>query len=158
MEKKLIELLNQSLADEWLSYYCFWIGAKVMVGPMRDEIAKELEEMATEELRHAGILVDKIIVLGGVPVLAPKDWHKISNCGYEAPADFSVKAILFQNIKNEQRAVDAYKKLISFAKGKTSFEHEIIANILEEEIEQKDYLINMVEHLEEKTSEGKKEM
>jgi len=158
MEKKLIELLNQSLADEWLSYYCFWIGAKVMVGPMRDEIAKELEEMATEELRHAGILVEKVIELGGIPVLAPKDWHKISNCGYEAPADFSVKAILFQNIKNEQRAVDAYKKLISFAKGKTSFEHEIIANILEEEIEQKDYLINMVEHLEEKTSEGKKEM
>ncbi len=158
MEKKLIELLNQTLADEWLSYYCFWIGAKVMVGPMRDEIAKELDEMATEELKHAGILVDKIIGLGGTPVLAPKDWHKTANCGYEKPKDFSVKAILFQNIKREQCAVDAYKKLISFAKSKTSFEHEIIANILEEEIEQKDYLINMVEHLEEKTSEGKKEM
>lgn len=155
MEKKLIDLLNQALADEWLSYYGFWIGAKVMVGQMRDEIAKELEEMTTEELKHAGILVDKIIGLGGTPVLAPKDWHKISNCGYEAPADFSVKAILFQNIKSKQRAVDAYKKLISFAKNKTSFGSEILSDILEEEIEQKDYLINMVEHLEAKETANK---
>ena len=156
VSKKLIELLNQALADEWLSYYCFWIGAKVMVGQMRDEIAKELEEMATEELKHAGVLADKIIGLGGTPVLTPKDWHKIANCTYEAPKDFSVKSILFQNIKSKQRAVDAYKTLISFTKGKTSFNHEILSDILEEEIEQKDYLINMVEHLEEKTSNGVK--
>ncbi|MDD5454962.1 MAG: ferritin-like domain-containing protein [Candidatus Ratteibacteria bacterium] len=151
MKRKLIELFNQALADEWLSYYCFWIGAKVMVGPMRDEIAKEMDEMATEKLKHAGILVDKIMELGGTPVLAPKDWHKTSNCIYEVPRDFSVKAILFQNIKREQCAVDAYKKLISFTKNKTSFESEILSDILEEEIEQKDHLINMVEHLEEKT-------
>ena len=43
MEKKLIALLNKSLADEWLSYYCFWISARIMVGPMRDEIAKEMD-------------------------------------------------------------------------------------------------------------------
>ncbi len=153
MEKKLIELLNQSLADEWLSYYCFWVGAKVMVGHMRDEIAKELEEMATEELKHAGILVDKIIGLGGTPVLAPKDWHKIANYSYESPKDFSVKSILFQNIKSKQSSVDAYKKLISFTKNRTSFENAILSDILEEEIEQKDYLINMVEHLEKKNSE-----
>ncbi len=155
MERRFIELLNQAFADEWLSYYCFWIGAKVMVGPMRDEIAKEIAEMATEELRHAGILVDKIIELGGTPILAPKDWHKIANCGYEEPADFSVKAILFQGIKRKQSAVDAYKKLVSFMKSKTSFEHETIANILEEEIEQKDYLINIVEHLEAKETGNK---
>ncbi|MBU0533834.1 MAG: ferritin [Candidatus Omnitrophica bacterium] len=153
MERKLIELLNQALADEWLSYYCFWIGAKVMVGHMRDEIAKELEEMATEELKHAGILADKIIELGGTPVLTPKDWHKIANCSYEVPKDFSVKSILFQNIKSKQSAVDAYKELISFSKGKTSCNHESLANILEEEIEQKDYLINMVEHIAKKNSE-----
>jgi bacterioferritin len=152
MEKKLVELLNQILADEWLSYYCFWVGAKIMVGPMRDEIAKELEEMAAEELKHAGILVERIIELGGTPVLAPKDWHKISNCAYETPKDFSVRAILFQNIKREQCAVDAYKKFLSFAKGRTSLEHEVIANILEEEIEQKDHLISIVEHFEEKTA------
>ena len=123
MKRKLIELLNQVLADEWLSYYCFWVGAKVMVGHMRDEIAKELEEMATEELKHAGILADKIIELGGTPVLTPKDWHKIANCSYEFPKDFSVKSILFQNIKSKQSSVDAYKELISFTKGKAFCNH-----------------------------------
>jgi len=26
---KLIELLNKALADEWLAYYQYWVGAKV---------------------------------------------------------------------------------------------------------------------------------
>ncbi len=72
----------------------------------------------------------------------------MTNCSYEAPKDFSVKAILFQNIKSEQCAIDVYKKLVSFTKGKDPISNEILVNILDEEIEQKDDLINMVEHLE----------
>ena len=37
---KLIEMLNKALADEWLAYYQYWVGAKVVKGPMREgEIA-----------------------------------------------------------------------------------------------------------------------
>lgn len=44
--KKLIELLNKVLADEWLAYYQYWIGAKVVMGPMRGTVAGELMEHA----------------------------------------------------------------------------------------------------------------
>ena len=40
--KKLIEILNQALSEEWLAYYQYWIGARVMSGPMHGEIEKEL--------------------------------------------------------------------------------------------------------------------
>ena len=154
-KKKLLELLNKALADEWLSYYRYWIGAKVIVGEMRESTAAELEEMATAELKHAGVLVDRIIQLGGTPILKPADWYKMTDCGYKAPKDFSVKAILFQNLKSEQCAIDVYKKLVSFTKGKDSVNYKILVNILEEEIEQKDDLINILEHLEAKNSEPK---
>lgn len=147
-KRKLVELLNKVLADEWLAYYRYWIGAKVMVGEMKESVAAELEEIATDELKHADMLVGRIIELGGTPILNSKDWHKRSNCGYEVLASLSVKAILFQNIKSEQCAIDVYKKLTNLTKSKDSASYEILVGILEEEIEQKDDLINILEHLE----------
>ena len=99
---KLIELLNKALADEWLAYYQYWIGAKVVKGQMRGEVVAELVQHAGDELRHAGMLVDRIIQLGGTPILKPEDWYKMTNCGYDAPDDPHVKTVLQQNIKGEQ--------------------------------------------------------
>jgi len=31
--KKLTEMLNAALAEEWLAYYQYWIGARLMEGP-----------------------------------------------------------------------------------------------------------------------------
>ena len=152
-KKELIELLDGALADEWLSYYRYWIGAKVVVGETKESVASELEEMATAELKHAGILVDQIIKMGITPIINPKDWIKIANCSYEVPKDFSVKAILLQNIKSEQCEIDIYKKLVNFTKHKDTALNEKLLNILDDEIEQKDDLINMLEHLEVKNSE-----
>jgi ferritin-like protein len=58
---KLIEMLNKALADEWLAYYQYWVGAKVAKGPMRGTVATELLEHATEELGHAELLSDSIV-------------------------------------------------------------------------------------------------
>ncbi|HDM42883.1 MAG TPA: ferritin, partial [Firmicutes bacterium] len=63
----LVNLLNKALADEWLAYYQYWIGARVVKGPMRGAVVVELEEHAGDELRHAGMLVDRIMQLGGTP-------------------------------------------------------------------------------------------
>lgn len=40
--EKLVEMLNAALAEEWLVYYQYWVGAKVMEGPMHSEIEPEL--------------------------------------------------------------------------------------------------------------------
>ena len=47
---RIIEMLSKALADEWLAYYQYWVGAKVAKGPMRGTVAAELLEHATEEL------------------------------------------------------------------------------------------------------------
>ena len=74
---KLINLLNKALSDEWLAYYQYWIGAKVVKGPMKDAVIAELTIHATEELSHAELIATRIIQLGGTPVLSPEEWLKI---------------------------------------------------------------------------------
>ena len=65
----LIDLLNRAYASEWLAYYQYWLGAKVIKGPMKDAVAAELNLHATEELNHAVMLAGRIVQLGGTPVL-----------------------------------------------------------------------------------------
>jgi len=34
--QQLLSLLNKAFADEWLAYYQYWLGAKVVKGPMKE--------------------------------------------------------------------------------------------------------------------------
>ena len=52
---ELLGMLNKALADEWLAYYQYWLGAKIVKGPMKDAVAAELILHATEELSHRGL-------------------------------------------------------------------------------------------------------
>jgi bacterioferritin len=144
---KLLELLNKAFADEWLAYYQYWIGAKVVKGPMRGQVASELEEHAGEELEHAGMLTERIIQLGGTPILKPEDWYKLSNCGYETPEDPHVKAVLKQNIKGEQCAIDVYNKLLKTVKDKDPVTYNMILKILEDEVEHEEDLQTILEDM-----------
>ncbi len=137
---KLLELLKKALADEWLAYYQYWVGAKVVEGPMRGIVEMELNEHAGEELEHAEMLTGRIIQLGGIPILEPKDWYTMTNCGYEAPEDPSVESILEQNIKGEQCAIEVYQKLIKFVEGKDPITYHLIEKILEDEVEHEEDL------------------
>lgn len=132
---KLLEMLNAALSEEWLAYYQYWIGAKLMEGPMRSEIEPELLLHATQELNHAVLVVDRIIQLGGTPVLTPSDWPKFSRCEYEAPVDPYVEVILQQNLRGERCAIQRYKEIADFTNGKDHTTHQMATTILNEELE-----------------------
>jgi len=144
----LIEMLNKALADEWLAYYQYWIGAKVAKGPMRGAVTLELEEHATEELGHALMLVDRIIQLGGTPLLAPKDWYEVTNCGYEPPEDPYVEVLLEQNIKGEQCAIGAYQELVTLTKNADPVTYEMVLQILTDEIVHEEDLQALAEDIQ----------
>jgi bacterioferritin len=145
---KLIDLLNKAFADEWLAYYQYWVGAKVVKGPMRAAVVAELQEHAQDELKHAGMLAERIIQLGGSPILKPQDWYKMTNCGYEAPEDPSVKAVLKQNIKGEQCAIEVNQRLIETTKDKDPVTYNMIVEILEDEVEHEEDLQAILEDIE----------
>jgi bacterioferritin len=145
---ELLNLLNKALADEWLAYYQYWIGAKVVKGPMKDAVIAELTLHATEELSHAELIATRIVQLGGIPVLSPEEWQKITNCGYEAPVDDYVEIILDQNIKGEQCAIRTYSKMLDITRVADPITYNIILQIITDEVEHEEDLAALKEDLE----------
>jgi bacterioferritin len=146
--RTLLDLLNKAFADEWLAYYQYWIGARVAKGPMRKTSVSELEEHAGEEHKHAGMVAERIIQLGGTPILKPEEWYKLANCAYEAPEDPSVITILKQNVKSEQCAIDVYKHLLDMTKDKDEVTWKMILEILDDEVEHEADLQALLEDID----------
>jgi bacterioferritin len=145
---ELVSLLNKALADEWMAYYQYWIGAKVVKGPMKDAVISELQLHATEELAHAELLALRIVQLGGTPVLSPDEWSRITNCGYDSPTDPYVEIILDQNIKGEQCAIQTYSKLMEITREADPVTYNIILKIITDEVEHEEDLAALKEDLE----------
>ncbi len=151
---EILKLLNAAYASEWLAYYQYWIGAKIIKGPMKDAVIAELTLHATEELNHATLLATRILQLGGTPVTNPMDWFKLSPCAYDDPTDPYVAVLLDQNIAGEQCAISAYKALMDSTKDKDMVTYNLALTILEQEVEHEEDLQSLREDLELMVSRG----
>jgi len=145
---KVLELLNKAFSDEWLAYYQYWLGAKIVRGPTKDNVIAELVQHATDELRHADMVANRIIQLGGTPVTEPKKWYELTNCGYDAPDDPYVKVILEQNIKGEQCAISVYHAMLQETREKDPVTYELALQIMQDEVEHEEDLQSLLEDLE----------
>ncbi len=144
---KVLGLLNKAFADEWLAYYQYWIGTKVVSGPMKDAVIAELIQHAADELRHADMVTTRIIQLGGTPLTSPKKWFEQTNCGYDPPDDPFVKKILEQNIKGEQCAIGVYSGIIEQVGLKDPVTYNLAVQILQDEVEHEEDLQALEEDL-----------
>lgn len=131
---KVIELLNKAFADEWLAYYQCWIGSKIVKGPMKETIISKLLQHANDELKHANLLSNRIIQLGGMPLLSPKEWFDNCNTGYATPIDPYILEILRQNLESERESIGVYKKIMEITKDKDIITYDLILQIIKEEI------------------------
>ncbi|MGV8163107.1 MAG: ferritin-like domain-containing protein [Candidatus Nanoarchaeia archaeon] len=146
---EMIDSMNKALADEWLAYYQYWVGSLVVKGPMRPNVQAELKEHAEEELKHAGMLAERIIQLGGTPILDIKELSTKSMCGYDAPTDPHVLKILEQNIKGERCAIAVYNQLLSKLKGTNDMiSFNMIRKIMEDEVKHEQDLEDLKEDIE----------
>ena len=134
-KKELIQMLNEALSEEWLAYYQYWIGARVMEGPMRTEVEEELLIHADEELNHATMLVERIDQLDGTPVLSPDQWYEFAGCDYEVPEDPYIEVILEQNLNGERCAIERYQDIASFTQGKDHSTYQMAVQIMNDELE-----------------------
>ena len=152
----IITDLNKAYADEWLAYYQYFIEAKVIKGIMKDAAIAELEQHAADELRHANMVADRILQLGGTPLLNPKDWFTHTNCGYEEPKDFDVVSILEDSIKGEQCAISIYSGLAGMTRDKDIVTYDIVSQILADEVEHEEDLQALFDDITEFITDIKK--
>ncbi len=154
----IIRILNRAYADEWLAYYQYFIESKVVKGIMKDAAITELNQHAADELRHATMLADRILQLGGTPLLHPQDWFKQCNCEYEAPKDFDVVQILQDAIKGEQCAIQTYSDIVELTRNKDIVTYDIVSQILADEVEHEEDLQALHDDISEFISELKKSL
>ncbi len=152
---EVVKLLNKAYADEWLAYYQYYIEEKVVKGIMKDAAIAELNQHAQDELRHANMVAERIIQLGGTPLLNPKEWFTHTNCGYEEPKNFDVLAILEDAIKGEQCAIKTYSKILDITRDKDIVTYDIVSQILADEVEHEEDLVALHEDISEFVKELK---
>lgn len=146
---EIIELLNKALADEWLATYQYWAGSYVVKGLLRKEVQNELKEHMEEELKHVEMLAERIIQLGGTPILDPKQLGAKSNCGYDVPSNFDSESIVKQNIKGEQCAIISYQQILQKLKSTNDYvTFNIIRKILKDEIEHEQDLEDLLSDIQ----------
>ncbi len=143
---ELVEELNKALADEWLAYLQYLNSAKIVNGRMFPVVVKELEGIAAEELEHAGELIERIIQLGGKPVVDPKKYYDLTNCGYEVPTE-DIPQVLKAAIKGEGCAIKVYDKIAAMTHGKDIVTYNLMIHIMEEEIDHEQRYENILEAL-----------
>lgn len=153
---EIITTLNKAYADEWLAYYQYFIEAKVIKGIMKDAAIAELTQHAADELRHANMLADRILQLGGTPLLHPQEWFTHTNCGYEEPKDFDVVSILEDSIKGEQCAISIYSQLADMTRHKDIVTYDIVSEILADEVEHEEDLQTLHDDITEFIADLKK--
>jgi len=146
---EIIKVLNRAYADEWLAYYQYFIEAKVIKGIMKDAAIAELNQHATDELRHANMVADRILQLGGTPLLNPKDWFTHTNCGYEEPKNFDVVSILKDSIKGEECAISTYSAIADMTRDKDIVTYDLVSEILADEVEHEEDLQSLYEDITE---------
>ncbi len=133
--KKVIEMLNSALSEEWLVFYQYWLGAQLMEGPMRTAIEAELMKHAQEEFGHAALVATRIIQLDGIPVTSPQDWFKLSKCKYFPPTDLYIETILKENLSGERCAIETYQTIANYTDGLDYATYRMATQILSDELE-----------------------
>lgn len=144
---EVVRLLNKAYCDEWLAYYQYFIESKVVKGIMKDAAIAELNQHAIDELRHANLVADRIIQLGGTPVIHPQDWFKYANCKYDAPQNPDVLKILEDAIRGEKCAIGVYSSLSDLTKDKDIVTYNMVNTILADEVEHEEDLQALYEDI-----------
>lgn len=145
--KVLLNKLHAAFADEWMAAYQYWIGAKIVRGPLRAAVAAELMQHYQEEMGHAMLLADRILQLGGDLRMFPQDWHKMGGCHYDAINNAQVVSVLQENLKGEQCAIDFYNGILKMVEGKDAITYNIILSILSDEVEHEQDIMQLLEDI-----------
>ncbi|MFQ5983989.1 MAG: bacterioferritin [Alphaproteobacteria bacterium] len=68
-DAKLIEGLNRMLTQEYACAIRYATHAAIITGPYAQVVSARLKEIAGDEARHAKMLRDRIVALGGAPTM-----------------------------------------------------------------------------------------
>ncbi len=103
----VIDHLNEILKHEWTGVAQYSQASFIIEGPWREVYAEKFEGDAKESFKHAQLVGNKIVALGGVPV-AQRNEVKQSR---------DLTEVLENSLAFEAKAVEMYNKALELAEG-----------------------------------------
>ncbi len=103
---KLIEVLNQLLADELTAISQYMVHSEMCDAWGYEKLHKAIEGQAMDEMHHAEWLIQRILFLEGMPIVSALNPMKIGT---------SVRDMIFNDEEAEMGAVRAYNTGIKAA-------------------------------------------
>jgi len=150
---KLIEVLNQLLADELTAISQYMVHAEVCDSWGYDKLHKAIEGQARDEMHHAEWLIERIVFLDGVPVVNRLNAMTIGKTvpdmvGHDQDAELAAvraynSAIGLAHEVDDQATVDLLTKILKMEEGHVDWAEKQRAQIEQMGIE--NYLANQTE-------------
>lgn len=138
VSQELLNLLNDAIAREiqvsiqYMWQHIQWVGVKAFA------VKEEFRNISIDEMKHAEVIAERLFYLGGIPTTKPTPINVGSN----------LKEMLEQDVKDEENAIEMYKKIISIAEKEGDVTTaEIFRDILEDEEEHHDTFSSLLEEL-----------
>ncbi|TWU67430.1 MULTISPECIES: ferritin-like domain-containing protein [Crateriforma] len=103
----VIEILNEILKHEWTGVAQYSQNSFIHEGPWREVYAEKFLGDAKESFKHAQLIGDKIVALGGVPVATRNEIRQSKD----------LKEVLQYSLEFESKAVEMYTKALELADG-----------------------------------------
>ncbi len=134
--KGLLSLLNEAIAREmqvsiqYMWQHVLWKGVSAFA------VQEELKKIAVQEMKHAELIAERLNYLGGIPTTKPAPIFVGEN----------LKEMLQQDVKDEEGAIELYKKIIKVARDEGDITTaRLFEEILEDEEEHHDFFTTVLE-------------
>ncbi|HEX6136310.1 MAG TPA: DUF892 family protein [Casimicrobiaceae bacterium] len=145
--KVVIELLNAALATEIVCVLRYKRHYFMAQGIASESVKQEFAQHATEEQQHADRIAERIVQLGGEPDLDPDSLTKRSHSEY-VEGD-SLVDMLREDLVAERVAIESYREMIEWLRGKDPTTRRMMEEILaveEEHAEDLNSLLLEIKH------------
>lgn len=103
----ILNQLNEILKHEWTGVAQYAQASFLIEGPWREVYADKFEGDAKESFKHAGLVGNKIVAMGGVPVAQRNEIKQSKN----------LREVLEFSLAFEAKAVEMYSKALELAEG-----------------------------------------
>ncbi len=141
--KKVIEVLNQSLATEIVCVLRYQQHSFTAKGLNSESVAAEFLQHSREEQTHAEKIAARISQLGGSPDFNPDTLTKRAHSQYETAK--SLVEMIKENLVAERIAVSAYTEIIAWLGNDDPTTRRMIEEILAPEEEHADDMANLLD-------------
>jgi bacterioferritin len=121
-KNKILEKLNDCLRHEWTGVAQYAQAGFVVAGLWREVYSKMFFDSASESFGHAKLVGEKIVALGGIPVVDRNPVKQTQD----------LLELLNLALEFESKAVKLYTEALALAEGDRALE-VFLENILEEE-------------------------